>query len=86
MTPEEAQDVISRVTPEMVRKSFLVGTPEEVADQILPYVEAGMNLMAPADLSIWGGQSAEELAAGHERSLRLNRLVKDAAKAYVPVA
>jgi phthiodiolone/phenolphthiodiolone dimycocerosates ketoreductase len=81
VTPEEAEDVISRVTPEMVRKSFLVGTPEEVADQILPYVDAGMNLMAPADLSIWGGQSAEELAEGHERSLRLNRLVKEGAEA-----
>jgi phthiodiolone/phenolphthiodiolone dimycocerosates ketoreductase len=79
VSAEEANSIISRVTPEMVRKSFLHGTPEQVAEQIAPYVDAGMNLMAPADCSPWGGQNAEELAAGHDRSLRLVQLVKDKA-------
>jgi len=69
------------VTPENVRKSFWSGRPRRIADQILPYVEAGMNLMAPADMSIWGGASPENSAAGHEALALLNRLVKERAKA-----
>jgi phthiodiolone/phenolphthiodiolone dimycocerosates ketoreductase len=83
---DEANDVISRVTPEMLQKSFLFGTPEEVADQVLPYVEAGMNLFAPADLTLWGGAGPEHVAAAHERSLRLTQALKEKAKGIVAVA
>jgi phthiodiolone/phenolphthiodiolone dimycocerosates ketoreductase len=35
----------------MIEKSWLIGTPEEVAAQLQPWVEAGANFIAPSDLA-----------------------------------
>jgi phthiodiolone/phenolphthiodiolone dimycocerosates ketoreductase len=51
MSRAEVDDVVARVTPTMIEKSFLVGTPEEVAAQLQPWVEAGANYIAPSDLA-----------------------------------
>jgi phthiodiolone/phenolphthiodiolone dimycocerosates ketoreductase len=49
MSRAEVDDIVSRVPREMVEKSFFHGTPDEVAEQIRPYAEAGANFLAPAD-------------------------------------
>jgi len=35
----------------MMRKSYRVGTPQEVAADLRPYVEAGANWVTPIDFS-----------------------------------
>jgi len=35
----------------MIEKSWLIGTPEEVAAQLRPWVQAGANYIAPSDLA-----------------------------------
>ncbi|WAJ43490.1 hypothetical protein OK015_20055 [Mycobacterium sp. Aquia_216] len=51
MSRAEVDDVVARVTPEMVEKSWLMGTPEEVAAQLRPWVDAGADYIAPSDLA-----------------------------------
>lgn len=52
MTPHEVDDIVSQVTREMVLKSFFHGTPKQVAEQILPFADAGANFLAPADCGL----------------------------------
>ncbi|HEX3612707.1 MAG TPA: LLM class flavin-dependent oxidoreductase [Sporichthyaceae bacterium] len=47
----EIQEIISRVSPEMVRKTFFHGTPADIAAEIKPFVKAGANLNLIADLA-----------------------------------
>ncbi|MCV7412318.1 LLM class flavin-dependent oxidoreductase [Mycobacterium florentinum] len=51
MSRAEVDDVVARVTPEMIEKSWLMGTPEEVAAQLRPWVDAGADYIAPSDLA-----------------------------------
>jgi len=51
MSQAEVDDVVARVTPEMIEKSWLIGTPEEVAAQLRPWVDAGADYIAPSDLA-----------------------------------
>jgi phthiodiolone/phenolphthiodiolone dimycocerosates ketoreductase len=51
MTKEEILEITDQVEPEMVRKTFFYGTPEEVAAEIRPYVEAGADRHLIADVS-----------------------------------
>jgi phthiodiolone/phenolphthiodiolone dimycocerosates ketoreductase len=51
MSRAEVDDVVAKVTPEMIEKSWLIGTPEEVAAQLRPWVDAGCQYMTPSDLS-----------------------------------
>jgi phthiodiolone/phenolphthiodiolone dimycocerosates ketoreductase len=79
MTLEVANDAIERVSPEMMRKSFLIGTPEEIADQILDYVRVGVNLIAPADclpLALGSGIALESFG----RMLQVLALVRKKAE------
>lgn len=48
---QEIREIISRVTPEMVRKTFFHGTPADIAAEIKPFVAAGANLNLIADLA-----------------------------------
>lgn len=50
-TKEEILAVTDRVTPEMVRKTFFHGTPDEVAADIAPFVEQGATRHLVADVS-----------------------------------
>ncbi len=70
----EVQEIISRVTPEMVRKTFFYGTPAEIAAQIKPFVHAGANLNLIADLAplLMPVDPAETI----EASAEICRLVK----------
>jgi phthiodiolone/phenolphthiodiolone dimycocerosates ketoreductase len=40
---EDALNIARQVSPEMVRHLRFCGTPQQVADQIQPYIDAGMN-------------------------------------------
>jgi phthiodiolone/phenolphthiodiolone dimycocerosates ketoreductase len=51
MSQAEVDEVVARVTPTMIEKSWLIGTPEEVATQLQPWVEAGAGYIAPSDLA-----------------------------------
>jgi phthiodiolone/phenolphthiodiolone dimycocerosates ketoreductase len=51
MTKSELLAITDRVTPEMVRKTFFHGTPEEIAAEIRPFVEAGADRHLVADIS-----------------------------------
>ncbi|HEY1972069.1 MAG TPA: LLM class flavin-dependent oxidoreductase [Pseudonocardia sp.] len=48
---DQIMDVVDRVTPEMVRKTYFHGTPADIAAQIRPYVAGGANLHLIADLA-----------------------------------
>ena len=49
MTLNEIKAVTDRVTPEMVRKTFFYGTPDDIAKEIRPFVEAGSTINLIAD-------------------------------------
>jgi phthiodiolone/phenolphthiodiolone dimycocerosates ketoreductase len=51
MSRTEVDDIVSQVTPTMIEKSWLIGTPEEVAAQLQPWIEAGAEYIAPSDLA-----------------------------------
>jgi phthiodiolone/phenolphthiodiolone dimycocerosates ketoreductase len=51
MSRAEVDDVVARVTPKMIEKSWLMGTPEEVAAQLRPWIDAGADYIAPSDLA-----------------------------------
>ena len=51
MSRAEVDAIVAKVTPEMVRKSFFYGSPEDIAAEIIPFVKQGSNLNLIADLS-----------------------------------
>ena len=51
MSRTEVDEVVAKVTPEMIEKSWIIGTPAEVAEQHRPWIEAGANYIAPSDLA-----------------------------------
>ena len=85
VTLAEAHDVIARVTPEMLEKSFFIGTPEQVASQIAQFVEAGVNLIIPADMCLWSGAGADEVAASYNRLFKVIELVKEKTNSRVKI-
>ncbi|GAB3216539.1 LLM class flavin-dependent oxidoreductase [Mycolicibacterium hippocampi] len=52
----EIDSLLQRIPDEMVRRSFLIGTPSEVTEVVQAYVDAGATQVAPFDLlGSWGG-------------------------------
>ena len=51
MSEAEVDEVVAAVTPKMIEKSWLIGTPDEVSAQLVPFVAAGANYIAPSDLA-----------------------------------
>jgi phthiodiolone/phenolphthiodiolone dimycocerosates ketoreductase len=51
MSKAELLAITDQVTPEMVRKTFFHGTPEEIAAEIRPFVEQGADRHLIADVS-----------------------------------
>jgi phthiodiolone/phenolphthiodiolone dimycocerosates ketoreductase len=51
MSQAEVDDVVAQVKPEMIEKSWFIGTPAEIAAQLRPWVEAGADYIAPSDLA-----------------------------------
>lgn len=50
-TEEQILAVTDRVSPDMVRKTYFYGTPEDIAAEIAPFVEAGASRHMIADVS-----------------------------------
>jgi phthiodiolone/phenolphthiodiolone dimycocerosates ketoreductase len=76
ITFEECQDVVNRTPRKLVERSFIAGTPSEVADAIVPYVAAGADWIAPCDL-LPLILPPEEAGASLPRMLEVLRLVKE---------
>jgi phthiodiolone/phenolphthiodiolone dimycocerosates ketoreductase len=51
MSQAEVDDIVAQVKPEMIEKSWFIGTPQEIAAQLQPWVEAGADYIAPSDLA-----------------------------------
>jgi phthiodiolone/phenolphthiodiolone dimycocerosates ketoreductase len=68
-------EVVSKTTPEHIRKGWLVGTPPQVAKQIQAYVDAGADWVCPMDYLPLVLDPAEA-APAFARSIELCRLIK----------
>jgi phthiodiolone/phenolphthiodiolone dimycocerosates ketoreductase len=71
---DEVNEIVANVTPEMVRKTFFYGTPDEIAAEIKPFVEQGASLNLIADVSALVLPVDPE--ASIEASAEISRLVK----------
>ncbi len=78
MTRAQVDAVISRVTPEMVRKTYFYGSPEDIAREIIPYAKAGSNLNLIADLAPLMVET--DPFSNIEQMAEVCRLVKEGAK------
>jgi phthiodiolone/phenolphthiodiolone dimycocerosates ketoreductase len=61
MSRAEVDDVVAQVTPTMIEKSYFVGTPADVAEQLHPWVDAGADYMAFSDMApaVFGPEDQE---------------------------
>jgi len=73
-------DVLRTTTREHLVKSWLGGTPGQVADAIAGFVEAGADWVCPMDYASLVLE-AEQVPAAFARSIELCRLVKSAVRA-----
>jgi phthiodiolone/phenolphthiodiolone dimycocerosates ketoreductase len=79
---EDALKIVEQVPPEVVRKSKICGSPESVAAQIQPYVDAGCNYVFLADYTgvvtsgDWGDSmdAPSSVATTFNESRRLNNI------------
>jgi phthiodiolone/phenolphthiodiolone dimycocerosates ketoreductase len=46
----EIQEVLDRTPREQIEKCFFIGTPAKVAEDMRPYIEAGVDWIMPVDL------------------------------------
>jgi phthiodiolone/phenolphthiodiolone dimycocerosates ketoreductase len=79
----ETVDVLSRVTDDVVRNGWWHGSPQQMADQIAPFIEAGVNWVQIADL-LPITRPPEEAAEGLRRTLQLAALLKQQAVSASP--
>lgn len=75
MSRAEVDEVADAVPPAMIEKSWLIGTPSEVAAQLRPWVEAGATYIAPSDLAP-AVLEAEEQAGADRRLVELGAELK----------
>jgi phthiodiolone/phenolphthiodiolone dimycocerosates ketoreductase len=80
----EAQDMIDRVPREMVEKSFIAGSPAQVAEAASAFVEAGANFVGIVDVMPLVLDPAEGEAA-FARGLEVCGLLKQRFPAATPV-
>ena len=75
--PEETDEILSRTSREMAEKCMLHGTPEQIADQLQPFMDQGVNWFSLTDfLPIV--LDPEDAARSHGRMLQVARLLKGA--------
>ena len=77
LTLAEVQRVVDGATPEMVRKSFFVGSPATVAAHCQDYVDAGATHIVLYDM-VGVTRPVEEAFAGLSRLIEICRLLKGA--------
>jgi phthiodiolone/phenolphthiodiolone dimycocerosates ketoreductase len=72
----EAERMLSRVTPEMSRKTWMVGTPKKVAAEVQGYIDAGVTWVAVLDM-VPTILEPEESAKAVTRSIDVCRFIKE---------
>ena len=72
---DEVREMIGRSTRAHVEKSYLYGTPEKVADQLKPFVEAGVTWVGILDVMPMMLEPAEA-ATSVDRSIEICRRLK----------
>jgi phthiodiolone/phenolphthiodiolone dimycocerosates ketoreductase len=70
-----AKQILERMTPEVVRKAFVCGTPEQVASQLQEHVDAGVTWVEVADMMPFVLEP-EQAAAAVEHSVRVCQILK----------
>ena len=73
-TRDEVYTITDKVTPDMVRKTYHIGNPAEIAAKIRPFTEAGATRHAFADVSALLG--IKDATAAVEGMIEVSRLVK----------
>jgi len=72
----ETQEILGRTSRRMAEKCMLHGTPEQIAEQLKPFVDQGVNWFSLTDfLPIV--LEPEDAARSHERVLEIARILKD---------
>jgi phthiodiolone/phenolphthiodiolone dimycocerosates ketoreductase len=76
LTREVLTAMIKKVTPDMLRACVWHGTPQEIAREMKPYIDAGMRVFRIHDLSSLGGlkfaaRSGQKIRAAEDELLRL---------------
>lgn len=75
---EEVQEVLSKVSDEMSARAFVYGTPESVAAQVQPYVDAGATWVSVCDI-LPLALEPEDAQLGLARNLEICSRLKAAA-------
>jgi phthiodiolone/phenolphthiodiolone dimycocerosates ketoreductase len=77
MTDEFVDEVLSKVTREMVEKALLVGTPDKVAADMQGYIDAGGNRILPVN---WAPLvlTPDQVEGAQEANLQLIRTLRKA--------
>ncbi len=81
-TQAEIDDVLNRTTPEHCWRSWLTGSPQEVAATIQPYLEAGVNYVQLVDVMPMALEP-EEAPQSLGRTIELAQRLKASASANV---
>jgi len=85
MSPADVDDVLSRVSREMVEKAFIIGTPETVAAELQRYIDAGVTRIKPGNVaSVVLDQTEAE--ASRWADIELMRKLKEANAPVTPAA
>jgi phthiodiolone/phenolphthiodiolone dimycocerosates ketoreductase len=72
----EAQEILGRTSRQMAETCMLHGTPAQVAEQLKPFVDQGVNWFSLTDfLPIV--LDPDDAARSHERTLEIARILKD---------
>jgi phthiodiolone/phenolphthiodiolone dimycocerosates ketoreductase len=74
-TEAEVHARIKDLPPEMMRKSFIIGTPEQAAERLRAYVEAGVTWIMALDMMPFIVQP-DQLEATMARSIKVCELLK----------
>jgi len=75
-TADDAYAITDKVNVEMVERSFFLGTPTEVANELRSFAEAGATWIAPCDFLL-PLLTLEDAAAALPRSLEVCRHLKE---------
>jgi len=51
MSAADVDDVLSKVSREMVEKTFIIGTPDTVAAELQRYIDAGVTRIMPGNVA-----------------------------------
>jgi alkanesulfonate monooxygenase SsuD/methylene tetrahydromethanopterin reductase-like flavin-dependent oxidoreductase (luciferase family) len=71
----EMVDILSRTTRKHLEKNFVIGTPEQVADHVVEYVEAGSTWVQLGDMLAWT-LDYDDIMRSPDRTIEFARRVR----------